>query len=301
MVALGQLRLEMDEWEKNYFHVLDVPRTATQAEVKKAFRKLSLEAHPDKNPLDKQKAEERFVLIQKAHETLVNDQQRDAYDRWGDRGLEWVQHSDSVAFFGLVETLVSVTSHFVGAYMAAVFMGRSNARVWIMGGFALMVATAVNLRFGGEDPLPVPGNKLTRDEKVRALWGLFPSYITSVCALQKVMGATMDERILTLLQQVVNTNQTMMQATIQSHAAAGRRIDPASVARGHGPPPKEQLDAQQEGGEANGSGGDPAQGQQQQQQQQQSRWWANIPGWVWFLVVSTAINYFSSSDDKPKS
>ncbi|KAF4303735.1 putative chaperone protein [Botryosphaeria dothidea] len=63
-----------------YYDILGVSRHATQAEIRKAYRKLSLEHHPDRNPNDKEGSERRFSAINAAHELLSNEGHRKRYD-----------------------------------------------------------------------------------------------------------------------------------------------------------------------------------------------------------------------------
>lgn len=67
---------------KDYYSVLGVAKNASQDEIKKAFRKLAIQYHPDKNPGNKE-AEERFKEINEAYDVLKDDQKRAAYDRFG--------------------------------------------------------------------------------------------------------------------------------------------------------------------------------------------------------------------------
>ncbi len=75
---------------KDYYKVLGVERNASQDEIKKAFRKLAMKYHPDKNPGDK-KAEERFKEINEAHEVLSDPQKRSRYDQLGESYSRWQQ------------------------------------------------------------------------------------------------------------------------------------------------------------------------------------------------------------------
>ncbi|WP_287417305.1 DnaJ domain-containing protein, partial [Oceanithermus sp.] len=67
---------------KDYYAVLGVSRDASQEEIKKAYRKLALKYHPDKNPGDPS-AEERFKEINEAYAVLSDPEQRARYDRFG--------------------------------------------------------------------------------------------------------------------------------------------------------------------------------------------------------------------------
>lgn len=68
--------------ERDYYEVLEVSRDATGDEIKRAYRKLAVKFHPDKNP-DDSEAEDRFKEIGTAYEILMDDQKRAAYDRYG--------------------------------------------------------------------------------------------------------------------------------------------------------------------------------------------------------------------------
>ena len=73
--------------EFEYYEILQVSKTATKSEIKKAYRKLAMKYHPDKNPDDKE-AEEMFKKINEAYEILSNDEKRAIYDQFGKAGLE---------------------------------------------------------------------------------------------------------------------------------------------------------------------------------------------------------------------
>lgn len=68
--------------KRDYYEVLGVPRTADAEEIKKAYRKLAIKYHPDKNPGDKS-AEEKFKELGEAYEALSDAQKRAAYDSYG--------------------------------------------------------------------------------------------------------------------------------------------------------------------------------------------------------------------------
>ncbi|XP_073329098.1 dnaJ homolog subfamily B member 2 isoform X2 [Pagrus major] len=67
----------------DYYNVLGVSKTATEDDIKKAYRKLALKWHPDKNPDNKDEAEKKFKEVAEAYEVLSDKSKRDEYDRYG--------------------------------------------------------------------------------------------------------------------------------------------------------------------------------------------------------------------------
>jgi len=70
-----------------YYEVLEVSKDCSGAELKKAYRKLAMKYHPDRNP-DNKEAEDKFKVINEAYQILSDDEKRSIYDRYGKAGLE---------------------------------------------------------------------------------------------------------------------------------------------------------------------------------------------------------------------
>lgn len=73
--------------EISYYEILEVSKDCSGAELKKSYRKLALQYHPDRNPENKE-AEEKFKLVNEAYQVLSDDEKRSIYDRYGKAGLE---------------------------------------------------------------------------------------------------------------------------------------------------------------------------------------------------------------------
>jgi len=73
--------------ESDYYKLLGVPRGATEQEISKAYKKLAIKFHPDKNPDNKEQAEENFKKVCEAYEVLSNKEKRQTYDQFGKSGL----------------------------------------------------------------------------------------------------------------------------------------------------------------------------------------------------------------------
>ncbi|XP_073000655.1 uncharacterized protein [Typha latifolia] len=72
----------------DYYKILQVDRGANDDDLKKAYRKLAMKWHPDKNPNNKKEAEAKFKQISEAYEVLSDAQKRAVYDQYGEEGLK---------------------------------------------------------------------------------------------------------------------------------------------------------------------------------------------------------------------
>ena len=73
--------------KRDYYEVLGVDKGASKEDIKRSYRRLAIQNHPDRNPGDKE-AEERFKEATEAYEALADDSKRRAYDHFGFDGLE---------------------------------------------------------------------------------------------------------------------------------------------------------------------------------------------------------------------
>lgn len=74
---------------KDFYQILGVPRNAGKDDIKKSYRELAKKYHPDLNPNDKKRAEEKFKEISEAYEVLMDDKKRARFDQYGEEGVKF--------------------------------------------------------------------------------------------------------------------------------------------------------------------------------------------------------------------
>ncbi|MGB5872305.1 MAG: molecular chaperone DnaJ [Bacteroidota bacterium] len=103
--------------KRDYYEVMGVPRNANQDDIKKAYRKLALQHHPDRNPGDKQ-AEEKFKLAAEAYEVLSDPTKRQRYDQYGHAGMKG---TDFHPFTDVNDIFSSFSDIFGGGFGGSIF------------------------------------------------------------------------------------------------------------------------------------------------------------------------------------
>jgi len=99
--------------KRDYYEVLGTNRNATEDELKKAYRKLALKFHPDRNPGDKA-AEDKFKEAAEAYEVLRDPQKRQIYDQYGHQGLEGAGFSGFGGFEDIFSSFGDIFEDFFG-------------------------------------------------------------------------------------------------------------------------------------------------------------------------------------------
>ena len=83
--------------QRDYYEVLGVSRSASDAELKKAFKKLAMKYHPDRNP-DDPAANEKFKEAAEAYEILSDSEKKSAYDQFGHAGIQGMGGGQGAGF-----------------------------------------------------------------------------------------------------------------------------------------------------------------------------------------------------------
>ena len=101
--------------KRDYYEVLGVQKSASKDDIKKAYRKLAVQYHPDKNPGNKA-AEEKFKEATEAYEVLSDDQKKQAYDQFGFAGVEGMGASNPQDFSQAFRGFEDIFGDFSGIF-----------------------------------------------------------------------------------------------------------------------------------------------------------------------------------------
>jgi len=138
--------------KRDYYEILSVSRTATEAEIKKAYRKLAVQHHPDKNPND-HTAEDKFKEAAEAYAVLSDAQKRAAYDRFGHAGVGPGAGGGFDAGFSNIEDIFDMFG------FGDMFGGRSTRRSAVQRGSDLRYDLEISLEdasTGRDEKLQIP-------------------------------------------------------------------------------------------------------------------------------------------------
>ncbi|WP_185863317.1 DnaJ C-terminal domain-containing protein [Blattabacterium cuenoti] len=119
--------------KKDYYEVLGVSREAPPEEIKKAYRKLAIKYHPDKNLDNKKKAEEKFKEAAEAYEVLSNPEKRQRYDKFGHSGIKGTGSSSGMNMEDIFANFGDIFADAFGEGFSSFGFGRSTRHKTIKG------------------------------------------------------------------------------------------------------------------------------------------------------------------------
>jgi molecular chaperone DnaJ len=140
--------------EKEYYTILGVSRDATDEEIKKSYRKVAMQLHPDRNPGNKE-AEEKFKIASEAYEVLRDPEKRRIYDQYGIEGLKGTGFNGFRGFDDIFSAFGDIFEDFFG------FGTTTRSRTRARQGADLRYDLKISFReaaFGKETEIEIPKN-----------------------------------------------------------------------------------------------------------------------------------------------
>mmetsp|Transcript_11533 Transcript_11533/g.46672 ORF Transcript_11533/g.46672 Transcript_11533/m.46672 type:complete len:381 (-) Transcript_11533:309-1451(-) len=244
LVAIAAVKtgFEIQERGPNFYRTLDVSRGSSALDIKRAYKRMSLELHPDKNP--SATAVDDFAKLKDAYDVLMDTELKDVYNRFGEEGVKANKRVDEYRM--LLEIAVFYVAWGIMAFLLTLGKASAAARQWIFTGQLAMFVAEVLLMLN-ELKLPdwfLP--QTTEHELVLILHALFPAYVNGCRCIGGVLYVDLEEQTKQLLLALHEQNKDVLLALRDVHAAIA-----ASVASGGGAHPM----ALAGGAAAPGSGG----------------------------------------------
>ncbi|KAH8045373.1 hypothetical protein JL722_14268 [Aureococcus anophagefferens] len=190
LVAISAVKtgLELQERGPNFYQMLDVTRGSSAVDIKRAYKRMSLELHPDKNPSPT--AIDDFAALKNGYDVLMDMETREIYNRFGE---DKVKSSSSSASTACSSRSPSSTSWGIMTYMLTLGKQSSNARQWAFTGMIAMLVVEVMLLLK-ELTLPdwfLP--QTTEHELVMLGHNLFPAYLNGCRCIGAYLFVDLDE------------------------------------------------------------------------------------------------------------
>ena len=228
----------------NHYKLLGVTRDSNPLEIKRAYKKLSLQLHPDKNPAPD--AVEQFDKVKQAYDTLMDMELHEVYNKFGKEGVDSNKRYNENQF--LLETGIFYVTWGMMAFMLTLGKKSGDARNWVFTGLVVMLVLEITLMTSQTNPLPTwlfP--RSTEHEVVWLMHSLFPAFMNGCRSLGAYLYVDLEaqtRQLLLALQEqgkdillVLRDVQISVQ-TIQSTGGGGNRVAGGDAMPVGGPVPR---------------------------------------------------------------
>lgn len=247
LAALAAIKtgLEIQQKGPNYYSMLGITRKSHPLEIKRAYKKLSLQLHPDKNPSPD--ASTQFDAVKQAYDVLMDMELREVYNKFGRDGIKNNKRFDETHF--LLEVGVFYVAYGMMAFLLTLGKQSGNARNWIFTGLMSMLVVEVAVMTSQSNPIPAwlfP--QMTEYDLVWLLHSLFPAFLNGCRSLGAYLYVDLDKQTRQLLLALQEQNKDILLVlrevqigvqTLQLHGGGNGGAGPRVVsdgAAGHGGP-----------------------------------------------------------------
>ena len=197
----------MMEMGPNHYTRLGITRDSNPLEIKRAYKKLSLALHPDKN--DSPDAADEFHAVKSAYEVLMDMELREVYNKFGNDGIKSNKRYDETSF--LIELGVYYVTWGVMTYVLTLGKKSGDARNWVFTGLIIMLVIEMALMMTGSNPLPSSiFPQTTEYEFVWLLHALFPAFMNGCRSMGTYLYVDLDEQTRQLLLALQEQNKDIL-------------------------------------------------------------------------------------------
>lgn len=229
LAALAAIKtgLEIQQQGPNHYQILDVTRESNPLEIKRAYKKLGLKLHPDKNPSPD--AADEFDRVKQAYDVLMDLELREVYNKFGKEGIANNKRYSETQF--LIEVAIFYVSWAVMAFLLTMGKKSGQARDWTFTGMIVMLIVEVVVMTSQTNPIPswlFP--TLTEYDLVRIMHSIFPAFMNGCRSLGSFLFVDVDEQLRQFLLALQEQNKDILLVlrdvqigvqNIQSHGGGG--------------------------------------------------------------------------------
>lgn len=219
--------LELKQRGPNYYQMLDVTRESNPLDIKRAYKKLGLQLHPDKNPAPD--AADQFDRVKQAYDVLMDLELREVYNKFGKEGIAQNKRYSETQF--LMEVAIFYVSWAVMAFLLTMGKKSGSARDWTFTGLIVMLVLEVIIMTSQTNPLPswlFP--TMTENDVVRMMHSLFPAFMNGCRSLGSFLFVDVDAQLRQFLLALQEQNKDILLVlrdvqigvqNIQAHGGGG--------------------------------------------------------------------------------
>ena len=201
------LGIEYNTKGPNYYVRLGVNRDSNPLEIKRAYKKLSLQLHPDKNPSPD--ASDQFDSVKQAYDILMDLELRGVYNKFGAPGIASNKRFDETQFF--IEIAVFYLTWGMMVFVLTLGRKSGDARQWVFTGIIVMLVLEIAVMTAQDNPLPswlFP--QTTEYEAVWLMHSLFPAFMNGCRSLGAFLYVDLEAQTRQLLLALQEQNKDML-------------------------------------------------------------------------------------------
>jgi len=209
LAALAAVKtgISMNERGPNHYQTLGVTRESNPLEIKRAYKKLSLSLHPDKNKSPN--ASDEFDTVKQAYDVLMDMEFREVYNKFGAEGIASNKRFDESQFF--MELGIFYLTWGMMAYVLTLGKKSGDARQWTFTGLIIMLVIEISIMTAQSNPLPSSlFPTWTEYEVVWLLHTLFPAFMNGCRSLGSYLYVDLDKQTRQLLLALQEQNKDIL-------------------------------------------------------------------------------------------